>query len=76
MDSQHQASDADNSPSMNRGPTTPAAPAAGAPSPLKSPSRLKAGSKVMVTVDKMGFKDDRQREEFVDPIITVYIVCA
>jgi hypothetical protein len=30
---------------------------------------------VFITVDKIGFKNSKLIESFVDPIITIYIVC-
>mmetsp|Transcript_45928 Transcript_45928/g.115148 ORF Transcript_45928/g.115148 Transcript_45928/m.115148 type:complete len:328 (+) Transcript_45928:160-1143(+) len=44
-------------------------------SPAKSPlkSSMK-GRQILITIDKMGFKDDKLRDSFVDPIITVFVV--
>mmetsp|Transcript_22100 Transcript_22100/g.42965 ORF Transcript_22100/g.42965 Transcript_22100/m.42965 type:complete len:325 (+) Transcript_22100:162-1136(+) len=44
-------------------------------SPAKSPAKpVIKGRQVVLTIGKMGFKDDKLRDSFVDPIITVYVV--
>jgi len=62
-------------------PTTPVASGSFAgtsshSSPAKTPVRSAVkGRQVVLTIDKMGFKDDKLRDSFVDPIITIYVVC-
>mmetsp|Transcript_11870 Transcript_11870/g.27597 ORF Transcript_11870/g.27597 Transcript_11870/m.27597 type:complete len:323 (-) Transcript_11870:142-1110(-) len=61
-------------------PTTPVASGSFAgtsshSSPAKTPVRSAVkGRQVVLTIDKMGFKDDKLRDSFVDPIITIYVV--